>query len=161
MKKIHNDSQLFEELTLETTAAGLNRKMVQDKRKEYRKAFKNFNIKKVANFSSKDINKLLKPESKIIRNKAKINSVVNNAQKILEVKKEFGSFDKYIWSFVKGKKLTYAKKQNRDVANEMSKSLKEKGFKFTGPSSCYIFLHSTGMVHIPKGTVRKKATELP
>jgi len=158
---IHNDSELFETLTLEATAAGLNRRMVQNKRPEYRKAFSNFNITKVAKFSASKVNQLLKPSSKIIKNRAKIEAVVNNAKMILKIKKEFGSFDKYIWGFVKGKKLTYAKKKNRTVSESLSKDLKAWGFKFTGPSACYVFIHSVGMVDIPAGTIRKKATELP
>ena len=122
------------------------------KRKRYKKAFANFNPKKVSKFTKKDINKLLK-NSEIIRNKLKIESAINNAKRFLEVQKEFGSFNKYMWGFVKGKQIDGKRKTLKDLpaitkeAEEFSKDLKKRGFKFLGPTVIYAHMQATGMVN--------------
>jgi len=135
---------------LEGTAAGLNRKMIQNKKESYRKAFLKFNIQKISKFDSRDVDRLMNGDTGIIRNQRKIEAVINNAVKILEIKKEFGSFDKYMWSFVKGKKLPFHSKESLRVAENMSETLKKRGFKFTGPAACHTFMHVVGMVKIHK-----------
>ncbi len=149
---VHDDEELFEFLTLEAAQAGLSWATVLNKREGYRKAFDNFDIEKVAKYSDKKIAELLgNPD--IIRNKLKVNATVVNAQKILEVQQEFGSFDKYIWQFTDGKTL-----QNKwtlmsqvpsstEQSDLMSKTLKKRGFKFIGTTICYAFMQATGMVN--------------
>ena len=149
---VHDDQLLFEFLTLEGAQAGLSWTTVLNKREGYRKAFDQFDIKKVSVYDDKKIAKLLEnPE--IVRNKLKVNSTVTNARIILETQKEFGSFDAYIWQFTDGKI-----KQNRwtkmsDVptstaeSDAMSKDLKKRGFKFIGTTICYAFMQATGMVN--------------
>ncbi len=149
---IHNDRKLFEFLILEGAQAGLSWSTVLKKRKNYRKAFDNFNPKKITNYTKNDIKRLL-AYSGIIRNRLKIAATINNARKFLEVQKEFGSFDTYIWQFVnyKAKKNTFktlselpARTENSDA---MSKDLKKRGFKFIGSTICYAFMQAVGMVN--------------
>ena len=149
---VHDDQMLFEFLTLEAAQAGLSWATVLNKREGYRKAFGGFDIKKVAKYSEDKITQLLQnPE--IIRNKLKVNATVINAQKILEVQKEFGSFDAYIWGFVDGKTIQNKAKSIEDVpgktdlSDQMSKALKKRGFKFIGTTICYAFMQATGMVN--------------
>jgi len=149
---IHDDQLLFEFLTLEGAQAGLSWATVLNKREGYRKAFDNFDIEKVAKYSEKKIAKLLEnPE--IIRNKLKVNSTVKNAQIILEIQQEFGSFDAYIWQFTDGKIIHNKWKAMQDVpastpeSDAMSKVLKKRGFKFIGTTICYAFMQATGMVN--------------
>ncbi len=149
---VHEDRELFEFLTLEAAQAGLSWATVLNKREGYRIAFDNFDIKTVAGYSDKKIAELLEnPE--IIRNKLKVNATVINAGRILEMQKEFGSFDSYIWQFVDGKTI-----QNKwggmedvpaktDLSDAMSKDLKKRGFKFIGTTICYAFMQATGMVN--------------
>ena len=149
---IHDDQLLFEFLTLEGAQAGLSWATVLNKREGYRKAFDKFDIEKVAKYSEKKIAKLLEnPE--IIRNKLKVNSTVKNAQIILELQKEFGSFDAYIWQFTEGKAIQNKWKAMAEVpvstaeSDAMSKDLKKRGFKFIGTTICYAFMQATGMVN--------------
>ena len=149
---VHDDQMLFEFLTLEAAQAGLSWATVLNKREGYRKAFDNFDIKKVAQYDEKKIAQLLEnPE--IIRNKLKVNATVINAGRIIEMQKEFGSFDAFIWSFVDGKTLQNACKDLSDVpsstalSDAMSKDLKKRGFKFIGTTICYAFMQATGMVN--------------
>jgi len=149
---VHNDQLLFEFLTLEGAQAGLSWATILNKRDGYRKAFDNFNIEMVANYDEKKIAELLdNPE--IVRNKLKVNSTVLNAQKIIEIQKEFGSFDAYIWQFTDGKTKQNQWKTMQDVpastaeSDAMSKDLKKRGFKFIGTTICYAFMQATGMVN--------------
>lgn len=151
-RPVHNDQKLFEMLTLEGAQAGLSWSTVLNRRANYKKAFVNFNIVKVSTYTNANVKRLLS-DSGIIRNKLKINSVINNAKRIVEVKKEFGTFDKYVWSFVKNKTITNNFKKLSDlpystpISEAMSKDLKKRGFAFVGPSVCYSFMQAVGMVN--------------
>ena len=149
---VHDDQVLFEFLILEAAQAGLSWATVLNKREGYRKAFDNFDIEKVANYSEAKIARLLEnPE--IIRNKLKVNATVVNARQILDVQKEYGSFDEYIWQFTGGKSLQNKWKSLAEVpastaeSDLMSKTLKKRGFKFIGTTICYAFMQATGMVN--------------
>ncbi len=149
---LHNDKKLFEFLILDAFQAGLSWRTILHKRKNFAKAFDNFEYKKIARYDKRKLNALMKDVG-IIRNKLKIESAKVNAQKFLEVQKEFGSFDKYIWQFVKGKPIQNKRKSEKDLpaktieAEEMSKDLKKRGFKFVGPTICYAFMQAAGMVN--------------
>lgn len=149
---VHDDRMLFEFLTLEAAQAGLSWATVLNKREGYRKAFDNFDIEKVAKYSVNKIAQLLEnPE--IVRNKLKVNATVINAGRILEVQKEFGSFDAYIWQFSGGETIHNHWKKMGEVpgktseSDAMSKDLKKRGFKFIGTTICYAFMQATGMVN--------------
>ena len=148
----HDDQKLFEFLILEGAQAGLSWVTILKRREGYRKAFSNFDAKKVAKFDKTKVNKLLKDES-IIRNQLKVNSAINNAKQFLKVQKEFGSFDKYIWSFVEHKPLKNKFKKLSDIpastmiSEKMSKDLKKRGFNFVGPTICYALMQAIGMVN--------------
>lgn len=149
---LHNDQALFEFLILEGAQAGLSWITILRKRENYRKAFDNFNASIIANYDESKVQELLKNEG-IIRNKLKINSAIKNAKAFLEVQKEFGSFDKFIWSFTNGKTINNSWKKSSEVPAEsveaiaMSKALKKRGFNFVGPTICYAFMQATGMVN--------------
>ncbi|HIP81420.1 MAG TPA: DNA-3-methyladenine glycosylase I [Leucothrix mucor] len=149
---VHDDQELFEFLILEGAQAGLSWATVLNKREGYRKAFDNFDIKKVAQYDQDKIDALLQnPE--IVRNKLKVNATVVNANIVLDVQKEFGSFDAYIWQFTDGKIIQNTWQTMSDVpastpeSDEMSKVLKNRGFKFIGTTICYAFMQATGMVN--------------
>ncbi len=148
----HDDKHLFEMLILEGAQAGLSWSTILNKRRSYRKAHLGFDPKKVAKFSEKKQQSLLLNPG-IVRNRAKVGASVLNAQKFLEIQKEFGSFDKYLWGFVKGKPI-----QNRwkslsevpaetDLSKGISKDLKKRGFKFVGPTIIYAYLQAVGVVN--------------
>jgi DNA-3-methyladenine glycosylase I len=147
----HDDRRLFEFLILEGAQAGLSWSTILHKRENYRKAFARFDPKKVARFTRKDISRLMK-DAGIVRNRLKIESSISNAKAFLEVKKEFGSFDKYIWSFVGGKpKVNHWSGSKHPPASTaesdaMSKDLKKRGFRFVGSTICYAFMQASGMV---------------
>jgi len=148
----HNDHKLFEFLILECAQAGLSWITILKRRQGYLDAFSNFDPNKVSKYKQKQINKLLQNES-IIRNRLKINSAVNNAKQFLKVQEEFGTFDKYIWSFVKNKPIKNKFKSISDlpastlISENMSKDLKKRGFNFVGPTICYAFMQAVGMVN--------------
>jgi DNA-3-methyladenine glycosylase I len=149
---VHNDISLFEFLILEGAQAGLSWITILRKRENYRKAFDNFDPAKIARYSNKKVEALLKNEG-IIRNKLKINAAIRNAKLFLIVQKEFGSFDKYIWQFVNGKPKINRWKSLKEVpaktleSDLMSKDLKKRGFKFVGSTICYAFMQAVGMVN--------------
>lgn len=149
---LHDDRLLFEFLILEGAQAGLSWSTILHKRQNYRKAFARFDPKKVAAFTRKDVARLMKDVG-IVRNHLKIESAISNARAFLAVKKEFGSFDKYIWSFVGGKPLlnrwrTGAHVPARtEISDKMSKDLKKRGFRFVGSTICYAYMQATGMVN--------------
>ena len=149
---VHDDQKLFEMLILEGAQAGLSWITILNKRENYRKAFDNFDYKKVAKYSQKKIDKLLQNEG-IVRNKLKVNGTVTNAKIFMEVQKEFGSFDQYIWQFVNHKTIINKWKTmdecpaNTPESDAMSKDLKKRGFKFVGSTICYAFMQATGMVN--------------
>ncbi len=148
----HDDQHLFEMLILEGVQAGLSWLTVLKKRENYRKAFDNFDVKKVARYTDARKAKLLQNPG-IIRNKLKVNAAVTNAQAFLKVVEEFGSFDKYIWQFVDGKPIVNQFKTNAEIpatspeSDAMSKDLKKRGFKFVGSTICYAYMQATGMVN--------------
>jgi DNA-3-methyladenine glycosylase I len=149
---VHDDRTLFEFLTLEGAQAGLSWDTVLKKRENYRKLFAGFRPRNVARYDRKKIHALLK-DTGIIRNRLKIDSTVSNAKAFLEVQKEFGSFDKYIWSFVNDKPIQNAWKTHASlpastrVSDAISKDLKKRGFRFVGSTICYAFMQAVGMVN--------------
>ena len=149
---LHNDQLHFEFLILEGAQAGLSWLTVLKKRENYRQAFANFDPEIVARFDEKKIEELRQNEG-IIRNKLKINSAVRNARAFLEIQKEFGSFDTYIWQFTNGRTIQNNWKSLDEVpaktpeAEAMSKDLKKRGFNFVGPTICYAYMQATGMVN--------------
>jgi len=148
----HDDRHLFELLTLEGAQAGLSWATILHKREGYRSAFEQFDPDRVARFSHRKIEGLLR-DSTIVRNRLKVESTVNNAQRLLEVRRECGSFDAYIWQFVDGAPIVGRWRKLRDLPSEtpeshaMSKDLKRRGFRFIGPTVCYAFMQATGMVN--------------
>ncbi len=149
---VHDDRLLFEFLILEGAQAGLSWSTILAKRENYKKAFDNFDLKKIIKYDQKMIDQLILDPG-IVRNKLKINSVVINAKAVLEVQKEFGSFDTYIWSFVDGKPIVNSWKSTdklpakTEVSDKMSADLKKRGFKFIGSTICYAFMQAVGMVY--------------
>ena len=149
---LHDDRALFEFLILEGAQAGLSWSTILKRRKGYQIAFNNFDASKVAAYGDKEIENLMQ-NTQIIRNRLKINSTISGAKVLLEIQKDFGSFDKYIWSFVNGKPIINNINKLRDIpaftneSEEMSKDLKKKGFSFVGPTICYAFMQAVGMVN--------------
>lgn len=149
---IHSDHQHFEFLILEAAQAGLSWLTVLKRREGYRKAFSNFDPKKVAKYDKKKINKLLKDPG-IIRNRLKVESAVHNAKLFIEVQKEFGSFDNYCWQFVGGKPLINKRKSMKDLpavspqSDAFSKDLKKRGFRFVGSTVIYAHMQAVGMIN--------------
>ena len=149
---IHDDRTLFEFLILEGAQAGLSWETVLKKRENYRKAFSNFDPVKVSRYSDKKVEALMGNKG-IIRNRLKITSAINNANRFIEIQKEFGSFDTYIWQFVNGKPITNRFKSIQEIpattkeSDAMSKDLKKRGFTFVGPTICYAHMQATGMVN--------------
>ena len=150
-KPVHDDQVHFEFMVLEGAQAGLSWVTILSRRDAYRKAYMNFDVKKVAKFTEKKIESLLNNEG-IIRNKLKINSSVNNAKLFIEIQKEFGSFDKYIWSFVGKKPIINKRRSRKDYvatskeSDALSKDLKQRGFKFTGSTIMYSHMQACGLV---------------
>jgi len=148
----HNDRKLFAKLCLDGAQAGLSWITILRKEKNYYKAFDNFDAKKIAKYDSKKIDGLLNNPG-IVRNKLKVNAFITNAQAYLEIKKEFGSFDKYLWQFSDFKTINNKFKTLKEVpaktplAEEISKDLKKRGFKFVGPTIVYAFMQAIGMVN--------------
>jgi len=149
---VHDDRMLFEFLTLEGFQAGLTWELILKRRVALRKAFDNFNPEKIARYTGEDVERLMNDPG-VIRNRAKILAAINNAGRFREVKKEFGSFDAFIWKFVQGKTINHALRNfsNLPVESEestaMSKELKKRGFKFVGPTICYAFMQAVGIVN--------------
>ena len=147
---VHDDTRLFEFLILEGAQAGLSWETILRKRDNYRAAFDGFNPAKVAKYDQRKIDALLKNEG-IIRNRLKINSAVTNAIAFLEVKREFGSFDAYVWRFVNGKPLRRKRGQplaaRTELSDALSKDLLKRGFKFVGSTICYSFMQAVGIVN--------------
>ncbi len=149
---LHDDRKLFEMLTLEGAQAGLSWITILKKREHYRKAFRNFEPRRVARFDAKNFRELMRNPG-IVRNRLKIKATIGNAKLFLEVQKEFGSFDRYIWNFVGGKPKVNHWKSLRQIpptsaeSDAMSKDLKKRGFRFFGSTICYAFMQATGMVN--------------
>ncbi len=149
---VHDDKVHFEFLILEGAQAGLSWAMILKKRENYRKAFAGFDPVKVARFSESKIEKLLQDPG-IVRNRLKVNGAVNNAKRFLEVQREFGSFDKYIWSFVNGKPIVNKWKSIKEIkpttkeSDLLSKDLVKRGFKFVGSTVIYSHMQACGLVN--------------
>ncbi len=149
---LHDDRKLFEFLILEGMQAGLSWKLVLDKRENFRRAFRGFDPAKVAKFTARDVRRLL-GDAGIIRNRLKILGAINNAKRFLEVQKEFGTFDRYIWDFVGGKPVSSKLRSFADMpartplSDIISRDLKERGFKFVGSTVVYSHMQATGMVN--------------
>lgn len=151
-RPVHDDKKLFEFLVLDAAQAGLSWTTILKRREGYRKAFSNFNPVLISKYTTKDVNRLLQDE-RIIRNRLKILSAINNAKQFLKIQKEFGSFDKYIWSFVNHKTIKNKFKKLSQIpatsieSENMSKDLKKHGFNFVGPTICYAFMQAAGLVN--------------
>ncbi len=149
---LHDDRKLFEFMVLDAFQAGLSWKTILYKRKNFEKAFDNFDYKKIAHYSEKKIKALLN-DAGIIRNRLKIRGTVKNAQAFLAVQKEFRTFDAYIWQFTKYKTLQGKRKMMHDIparspeSDAMSADLKKRGFTFVGSTICYAFMQAAGMVN--------------
>ena len=149
---VHDDRLLFEHLILDGAQAGLSWLTVLRKRENYRKAFDDFDPTQIARYDGKKFQELLANEG-IIRNKLKIRSAIQNGNAFLQVQKEFGSFDAYIWQFVGGEPIQNSWKSLSELppqtpeSEAMSKDLKERGFSFVGPTICYAHMQATGMVN--------------
>ncbi len=149
---LHDDKKIFEFMVLDAFQAGLSWSTILKRREGFRKAFDNFDYNKIAKYDAKKIEKLLKDEG-IIRNRLKVTATVTNAIQFKKVQKEFGTFDKYIWQFVKGKPIDNKCKSIKSIkasskeSDAMSKDLKKRGFKFVGTTICYAFMQAAGMVN--------------
>ncbi|MEI9913421.1 MAG: DNA-3-methyladenine glycosylase I [Candidatus Saccharibacteria bacterium] len=143
----HDDNKLFEFLNLEGAQAGLSWLTILKRRDGYIKAFDNFNPNKIKNYDDKKIASLLNDPG-IIRNRLKVNAVIENSKAYLKIKKNYGSLDKYLWQFTGNKTLTRKDHVKAEqISNLMSKELKSRGFKFVGPTICYAFMQATGMIN--------------
>lgn len=152
-KPVYDDQILFEFLILEGAQAGLSWITILRRRENYRKAFAGFDVNKVAAFTEKDVERLMNDEG-IIRNRLKVNGAITNAKLFIEIRKEFGSFSKYMWSFVPGNKpiLNQIEKMSdvpprTERSDRISKDMKKRGFKFFGTTICYAYMQATGMVN--------------
>ena len=148
----HDDRVLFEFLILEGAQAGLSWETILKKRENYRKAFAGFDPKKVAKFTAADEQRLLNDPG-IVRNRLKVSSAVTNAKAFLDVQREFGSFDRYVWQFVGGEPLVNSFRSLEEVpartpeSDAMSKDLAKRGFRFVGSTICYAFMQACGLVN--------------
>lgn len=149
---LHDDRKHFEFIILDGAQAGLSWETILKRREGYRKAFDNFDVEKVARYTKRKKEKLLQ-DAGIIRNRLKVDSAVKNAQAFIKIQEEFDGFDPYIWGFVGGKPIQYARKKMKDIpvqtpeAEAMSKDLKSRGFNFVGPVICYAYMQAAGLVN--------------
>lgn len=149
---LHEDRKIFEFLVLESMQAGLSWRTVLYKRENFRKAFSGFDPRRVARYTARDVTRLMN-DAGIIRNRQKIEAAVNNARRFLEVQKEFGDFDHYIWSFVGGKPIRNRFRRlselpaRTELSDAIAKELKTRGFKFLGSTVVYAHMQATGMVN--------------
>jgi DNA-3-methyladenine glycosylase I len=149
-KVTHDDKKLFEFLVLESAQAGLSWITILRRREGYRKAYANFDVKKVAAFDDEDVQRLLN-DAGIIRNRLKIASSISNAKLFIDIQKEFGSFDRYLYSFMPdGKPIVNHGNHlpaSTPISDAISKDMKKRGFKFFGTTICYAHMQATGMVN--------------
>jgi len=149
---VHDDKKHFEFIVLDSFQAGLSWKTILHRHKHFKKAFANFDVKKVAKFDQAKALELMQNEG-IIRNKLKITGTIKNAKAFIEIQKEYGSFDAYIWQFVDNKTIVTKAKQSSDIratspeSDAMSKALKKRGFTFVGSTICYAYMQAAGMVN--------------
>jgi len=159
---VHDDRRLFEFLTLEGAQAGLSWLTILKKRENYRRAFARFDAAKVARFGARDVRRLL-GDAGIVRNRLKIQSTIDNARAFLRIRREFGSFDAYLWRFVDGKPLQGRRRSMKQVpgrtplSDTVSKDLKKRGFRFVGSTIVYAFMQATGMVNDHLATCFRRA----
>ena len=148
---VHDDRKHFEMIILEGAQAGLNWLTILRKREGYRRAFARFDPRKVARFTRKDVTRLLKDEG-IVRNRLKVESTITNAIAFLEIQKEFGSFDRYVWSSVGGAQRVYRPRSVRGIrattreSDALSRDLKRRGFRFVGSTIIYAYMQAAGLV---------------
>lgn len=162
-KPVYDDTILFEFIILESFQAGLNWHTILKKREGFKNAFDGFNYQKIAQYTTKKVEYLMQNDQ-IIRHRLKILATINNAQRFIEIQKEFGSFSKFIWQFVEGKPIVNMPQTVADVpattplSDQIAKSLKKRGFKFLGSTSVYAYLQAIGMVndHLADCFVLKK-----
>jgi len=149
---VHDDRLLFELLILEGAQAGLSWTTILKKRANYRKAFGGFRVEKIARYGARDVRRLL-GDAGIVRNRLKITATIENAKRFLAVRKEFGTFNAYLWSFVGGKPIQNRWRRMANVptrtaeSDAMSHDLRRRGFKFVGSTICYALMQATGMVN--------------
>lgn len=147
-----DDRKHFEFIILESFQAGLSWKTILHRRKGFKKAFANFDYKKVAKFTQKDVDRLMKDDG-IIRNRSKIACMITNAQAFMKIQKEFGSFNKYVWQFVNNKPVVGKLRTQKDIratskeSDAMAVDMKKRGFKFRGSTICYANMQAIGMVN--------------
>ena len=141
----HDDRELFEMLVLESFQAGLSWITILKKRENFRRAFDEFDVRKVASYDDAKVEELRMNEG-IIRHKGKINAAINNAQVFIEIQDEFGSFDKYIWGFTDGEIIKAEFLTESELSRHISKDLKKRGMKFVGPTIIYSYLESIGVI---------------
>src|SRR5712691_5129046 len=164
---VHDDRRLFEFLILEGAQAGLSWSTILNKRDNYRRAFARFDPEKVARFGAREVRKLL-GDAGIVRNRLKIESAIGNARAFLEVRREFGSFDAYLWGFVDGRPLQNRRRMKQvpartPVSDALSRDLKRRGFRFVGSTIVYAFMQAVGMVndHLTNCFRRAQLAALP
>jgi DNA-3-methyladenine glycosylase I len=149
---VHDDRRLFEFLILEGAQAGLSWLTILKKRENYRKAFDNFDVERIAKYGRQDITRLLQDPG-IVRNRLKIEAAIKNARGVLAIREEHSSLDAFLWRYIDGKPVQNAWKRMGDIpaeskeSNRMSKDLKKRGFNFIGPTICYAFMQAVGMVN--------------
>jgi DNA-3-methyladenine glycosylase I len=149
---VHDDRKLFEFIVLESAQAGLSWETVLNKRAHYREAFAQFDYEAVARFGEADVARLLE-NAGLIRNRLKIMGAINNAQRFIEVVEQFGTFDQYIWGFVNGERIVNTWDRHQDIpastplSDQISKDMKQRGFKFFGTTICYAHLQATGVIN--------------
>ncbi len=149
---VHDDQKHFEFIVLDTFQAGLSWQLILNKREGFKKAFVNFDYKIIATWDEDDVERL-KLDADIVRNGQKILATIKNANALLAIQKEFGSFDKYIWQFVGGKTIKNSWTVDSKIpavtkeAEAMSKDMKARGFSFVGPTTCYAYMQAAGMVN--------------
>jgi DNA-3-methyladenine glycosylase I len=148
----HDDKRHFEAFVLDAFQAGLSWRTILHKRENFRKAFAGFDFRKVAAFDARDVKRLMGDKG-IVRNRQKIEASIVNARKFLEIREEFGTFDRYAWSFVGGKPIRHAHRRDSDIgatskeSDAFSKDLKRRGFKFVGSTIVYAYMQGVGMVN--------------
>ncbi|GBG97241.1 DNA-3-methyladenine glycosylase I [Lactococcus termiticola] len=151
-KPVHDDQELFAKLVLDLNQAGLSWNTILNKMENFYAAFDGFDIEKVARYDEAKYESLMQ-DAGIIRNKLKIRAAINNAQRVLEIQKAFGSFDAYIWSFVDGKSIQHKISDEAEVpasnelSDRMSKDMKKRGFKFVGTTVIYAYLQAIGVIN--------------
>lgn len=151
-RPVHDDRTLFEFLILEGAQAGLSWETILVKRDRYREVFHDFDPERVAKMKARDVDRLMRDPG-IVRNRAKIESTIDNARAFLKVRDEFGSFDRYVWEFAGGKPIvnTWTRRSqlpaSTPISEAMSKDLRKRGFRFVGPTICYAFMQAVGMVN--------------